>query len=533
MKTAPLIHRMEAMTANSLDLHWRFSLATIGLVAALLGSSCTGSSVEDQHAEADSWSITAWGSLYEVFPEVDILIAGEPASAHTHVTALEDFTPVVDGSVEIVLSSQTGEQVFAVSESVRPGIFNVEIRPESAGEYDLTFRIASATGREEIRGGKVRVGTADSPGGVIVAPAPKAPIDGGEPLSFLKEEQWRSDFATSWVREDSLSRSVAGLARVRPPAGGAATVTSPVDGVMLSDVWPYPGSRVEQGTPLFSVVPRVASDRSLPTLEAELASLQAELSTAQTRHARLEELYSLEATSQRELEEARARVETLEARYSAASRDFESANSARQGGVTGALTIRAPFSGEISSVSASPGETVAAGSPLARLVRTDRLWLEVFLSPQVARLLNTEMVKGVVLTFPEGPPVRFEEGLHLISVAPEMDPSTGAVTVLLEVPPTDGLILGTSAQAQILLTEAVPGIIVPTSALVDDGGVSVVYLQLSGESFARQEVQVLERQGDRLLVNRLVAGQRLVDRGGEAIRRSSLMASGESHGHVH
>ena len=73
----------------------------------------------------------------------------------------------------------------------------------------------------------------------------------------------------------------------------------------------------------------------------------------------------------------------------------------------------------------------------------------------------------------------------------------------------------------------------PASALVDDGGVAVVYLQLSGESFVRQEVHVLERQGDRLLVDRLVPGQRLVERGGEAIRRSSLMASGEAQGHVH
>jgi len=533
MKTEPLTHRMEAMTNTSADLGRRLSASTILLVAVLLVSSCTGSSVEDQHAKPESWSITAWGSLYEVFPEVDMLIAGDLATAHTHVTALEDFTPVLDGTVEIVLFSQTGEQVFAASEPVRPGIFNVEIRPETAGEFDLAFRITSAAGHEEIRGGTVRVGTAESPGGVIVAPAPKAPIDGGEPLSFLKEEQWRSDFATSWVREDSLTRSVSGLVRVRPPAGGAATVTSPVDGVLFPDVWPYPGYRVEQGTPLFSVVPRVASDRSLPTLEAELASLQAELSTARARYSRLEELYSLEATSQRELEEARARVETLKARYSAASRDFESANSARQGGASGALTIRAPFSGEIASVSASPGETVAAGNPLARLVRTDRLWLEVSLVPQVARQLDTESVSGVVLTFPEGPPIRFEEGIHLVSVAPEMDPATGTVSVLLEVPPSAGLILGTSAQAQILLAETLPGIVVPTSALVDDGGVAVVYLQLTGESFARQAVHVLKRQGDRLLLDRLVAGQRLVVRGGEAIRRSSLMASGEAQGHVH
>lgn len=533
MKMEPHTRRMAAMTSTNAETARRHSAGSMLFVAALLVSSCTGGPVEEQQGGTESWSITAWGRLYEVFPEVDPLVAGELASAHTHVTTLGDFSPMTDGTVEIVLAGPNGEQVFAASNPVRPGIFNVEIRPEATGEYDLAFRIASAAGQEEIRGGKVRVGTTQSPGGVIVAPAPKAPIDGGEPLTFLKEEQWRSDFASSWVREDSLMSSVTGLARVRPPAGGAATVTSPVDGVLRPEVWPYPGSRVEQGAALFSVVPRVASDRSLPTLEAELASLQAELATARTRYSRLEELYSLEATSQRELEEARARVETLEARYSAAARDLESANSARQGGASGALTIRAPFRGEIASVSASPGETVAAGSPLARLVRTDRLWLEVSLAPRVARQLVTDSVSGVVLTFPEGPPVRFEEGLSLVSVAPEMDPTTGTVTVLLEAPPTAGLILGTSAQAQVLLAETTPGIVVPASALVDDGGVAVVYLQLSGESFARQEVHVVERQGDRLLVDRLVPGQRLVDRGGEAIRRSSLMASGEAHGHVH
>jgi hypothetical protein len=61
----------------------------------------------------------------------------------------------------------------------------------------------------------------------------------------------------------------------------------------------------------------------------------------------------------------------------------------------------------------------------------------------------------------------------------------------------------------------------------------VVYLQLSGESFVRQEVHVQERQGELLLVEHLDPGQRLVTRGGDAIRRSSLMASGEAHGHVH
>jgi hypothetical protein len=63
--------------------------------------------------------------------------------------------------------------------------------------------------------------------------------------------------------------------------------------------------------------------------------------------------------------------------------------------------------------------------------------------------------------------------------------------------------------------------------------VTVVYLQLAGETFVRQEVSVLERQGDRVLVDHLVPGQRAVTRGGDAIRRSSLLSTGTSHGHIH
>jgi hypothetical protein len=61
----------------------------------------------------------------------------------------------------------------------------------------------------------------------------------------------------------------------------------------------------------------------------------------------------------------------------------------------------------------------------------------------------------------------------------------------------------------------------------------VVYLQLSGERFVRQEVEVVARQGAVALVEGLVAGQRLVTRGGDAIRRAALMSSGEAHGHMH
>jgi len=509
------------------------------LVALALLVGCTGPEPTETPSDStESWSVTAWGDRFEVFPEVDALVAGRAAVAHTHVTRLSDFAPVVEARVEIVLVGPSGEQVFAADQADRPGIFAIEVSPAATGEADVLFRIHDSEGTEEIRGGRVGIGSAESPGSLVRAPAPRGGSDGGEPLSFLKEQQWKSAFGTAWVREDRLARSVSGLATIRPPAGGESTVTSPMDGVVQPPVgpgrWPFVGLSVDRGASVFRVVPMVAPERSLAALEAELSTLTTELETARARFGRLQDLLALDATSEREVEEVRVRVETLGARHEAASRDLEAARSAREGGSSGrSLQLRAPFAGEIAEVHTTPGSTVSAGDALARLVRTDVVWVEVAVPPNGARRLASQGVRGLVLDDPENGPVRVEEGLSLVSIAPELSPRTGTVTVLLETPSAMGFALGSTVAAQILSAEEQSGIVVPASALVDDGGVTVVYLQLSGESFVRQEVSVLERQGDRVLVDHLLPGQRLVTRGGDAIRRSSLMASGEAQGHVH
>lgn len=510
----------------------------LSYLALVVVAGCGPSPVELPDASVDSWSVTAWGERFEVFPEVETLVAGQGSMAHTHVTHLADFSPLVEGKVEIVLVGPSSEQVFAADRPARPGIFAIEVRPSQTGEADLLFRIHDPEGTEEIRGGRVRVGTAAEPGSLLRAPAPGGGSSGGEPLSFLKEQQWKSVFATTWVQEGRLARSFAGLATFRPPAGGVSSVTAPVDGVVQPAAgfrsWPFVGLRVERGSRLFRVVPRVAPERSLATLEAELATLEAELETARARRVRLEELLALEATSKREVEEARVRAATLEVRQRAAAQDLEAARSSRGGSTSSqGIVLEAPFAGEIAAVAATPGATVAAGDSLARLVRTHPVWIEVALPPKDARRVAAVGARGIVLEDPEIGPVRIEEGLSLVSVAPELSPRTGTVAVVLEAPSSTGFALGSTVAAQVLSTEEQSGIVVPASALVDDGGVSVVYLQLSGESFVRQEVTVLARQGDLVLLDHLVPGQRLVARGGEAIRRSSLMASGEAHGHVH
>ena len=492
-------------------------------------------------APASRWAVTAWGNHFEVFPEMAALRVGEASTVLTHVTHLDTGLPLQEGRVEVVLRTSEGDEVFAADAPRRPGIFEVVVSPQREGEAELELRVNGPTHQDVLRGGKVRVGSATVRPAQLVAPAPRGASDGGEPQALTKEEQWTAELTTAWVRRGRLPQSVAGLTRVLPPAGGEATLGASVAGVVRqsrSIPWPYPGRAVTRGQALLQLVPNVAEGASLSALEAELAAVEVDLATAVARRDRLEELLTLEATSLREVEAVRSQVETLQARRTAAERDLASARSARQGGAAEGLVVRAPFDGEVAEVSVALGAAVTAGQPLVRLVRTDRIWLDVALTPSQAGQLGDAALLGMVLDDGLTRPIRIDDGVRMVSLAPELSANTGTVSLLVEAPrPEDPtavhLPLGSVWQGQVLLDGERDGVVIPTQALVDDGGITVVYLQLAGERFARQPVTVVERQGDRSLVEGLLPGQRLVVRGGDALRRASLLASGGGHGHVH
>jgi RND family efflux transporter MFP subunit len=235
----------------------------------------------------------------------------------------------------------------------------------------------------------------------------------------------------------------------------------------------------------------------------------------------LEELLELGAVSQAEVEVARARLASLEPRLAAA-----------KGGAAGNLAIRAPFDGRVAEVHITSGGAVSAGDPLVRLVRTPPIWIEAAVAPSDVTRLHQNPT-GLVLEAPGGEPVVVDRGLRLVSVSPEIDRATGTVTVILEIAQSIAYPLGSLVTAEILLPEKTPGVVVPAGAIVDDAGVPVVYVQVEGESFERREITVVARQGSSAVVDGIREDERIVVRGGAAIRRASLLSSGEVEGHVH
>ena len=507
----------------------RLALTTIVALGTL---GCPGEGAPDSpmsHAE-DNWSVTAWGERYEVFPECGPLISGQATTCNAHVTVLQGFAPLTDGAVTVVLRGSGPDLVFRQDRPKRDGIYPVEVRPPSEGIFDLLFQVDGPAGREEIAGGSVRVGTATSPGALV---ADQETANPGA-IPFLKEQQWRTAFATARVSEGTLIESIAAPARVTPQAGGEVTLTATFDAAVAPEPWPYPGLDVTKGRVVFRLQPR-AGDRSLLDLQADATSLAADVDAARRRVERLTELLRVGATSAAELERAQASLAGLEARLRSARQGVGPAGAPAGSSPDTSIAITAPWSGRVAEVSVSPGQTVTAGTSLARLVRLRPLWIVLALRPEDAARVQGRP-SGLLIRRPGSSEVMKvgSEDLRLISRSPEVDPRTASISLIVEADrsATD-LAIGSGVEADLLLEGELRGIVVPAAALIDDSGVVVAYVQIEGESFARRELRILARQGDQALVEGLRPGERLVTLGAGAIRRSSLLSSGTPEGHVH
>ena len=82
--------------------------------------------------------------------------------------------------------------------------------------------------------------------------------------------------------------------------------------------------------------------------------------------------------------------------------------------------------------------------------------------------------------------------------------------------------------------EATERLTIPASAILNESGQDVVYVQIAGETFQRRPVTVLSRSGDLVAIEgQLKAGERVVSQGASAVRAAAATPGAFGHGHAH
>ena len=208
--------------------------------------------------------------------------------------------------------------------------------------------------------------------------------DDAAAIAYLKEQQWTNAFATARVVEAEVRASIRVPATVHPLPGGEAIVAAPAAGRFTTDALLSIGTRVRAGQILGRLDPRLSAGADRATLEADVAEARAAVEAARVEQTRAEGLLAERAVPARRVEDARRTATVAEARLRAAeARLAQRDETLRTGGgaaAGNAFALRAPIAGRLAEVMATRGASYEEGAPLFRIVRTDRVELEVQVS---------------------------------------------------------------------------------------------------------------------------------------------------------
>lgn len=298
------------------------------------------------------------------------------------------------------------------------------------------------------------------------------------------------------------TRTVGG--EVVVPPGESIVVAAPVAGTVLppeGGALPFAGARVRSAQPLLRLV-ALPADRDMSRVQQELRVAQAQLEQARAEYERLEPLYADRLIPARQFESARANLVAAEAAHEVAvsqSRLVQGAATGELGGLS-ALLITAPAAGVIRSLSAASGQTVAAGTPLAEILGTERLWIRVpVYGGDAGRFdLSADVVVrglGGSGTALRGVPV---------AAPPSADATAASVNLYYEIGGDGAGALRPGERVEVILPMNAPhqaALTVPLASLVRDmSGGSWVYVRVDSQTFTRQRVDVVRIFGDRAVI---------------------------------
>jgi len=281
---------------------------------------------------------------------------------------------------------------------------------------------------------------------------------------------------------------------------------------------PIPGQRVARGDLLVTLAPALGEAGSA------YAEARGRLREAEHEYARAKRLFAVEAVPERRVHEAESRLQVA-----------REALAGLTGGDTlladGRLPIRAPLSGVVTARSIVPGARVAAGEVMFSILDPSVVWLTV----NVPAARAGDVRAGSIAHFRlEGSSHTYVTG-SMISRVSLLDSVTRTTPVTYTVPNPDGSItVGANARAAVRTGRRVTGLVIPASAILEEDGRPIVFIQVEGELFEKRELQLGAREGDRVVVmGGLAPGERVVTGAAYQVRLASLSSSVPAEGHEH
>lgn len=491
-----------------------------------------------KEVEEKTAQVTVWGDRFEIFLEHKLLVANVPTGFVTHVTDLKTGQARREGSIAFVFTPASGPPVEHVAEAPdRAGIYIPELKLPVAGSWKRAIRIPDGGAESVVELPPVTVhATAEE---ARKAPEPESP----EGITFLKEQQWKLLTGIEPVGKRRMVERLRLPATVSARPGGRAGVAPPLAGRLLAPPGkpgPALGGRVEAGELLAQIQPPL-SDLAAKFVEAEagIVRTQLALEQAELAHGRMKKLAAGQARTERELQESDFALQSAKAAHQAAlalkaAYEKSGATVRSDAGNLPVFEVRSPIAGTVTHIAAAPGEYVPADRALFTILDAGTVHLEARIpESDLARIggsrdavYETPDARGRFLAIPGG---------RVVLLGLEVDAGSRTVPLIYEAGNPEGrLRIGMALTLHLETARAEEALAIPESALVDEDGRFVAFVQASGETFQKRDLRLgIRDSGFAQVLEGLSPGERVVTRGAYAVRLASVSTSLPAHGHAH
>ncbi|MCF8242658.1 MAG: efflux RND transporter periplasmic adaptor subunit [Melioribacteraceae bacterium] len=500
----------------------RFIFISIIISALALFTGCSheheSESEEHGHEHGGAVSVTQYTDSTEIFMEYPALVINQNAEFLIHLTDLKDFKAVTEGVLIAKFKNSNGTEVTVTEEKpARDGIYIPTVSFPEAGNYTMTINLHGEQVSDVIVVDDVKVYASE-------AELPHVDEEESSGISFLKEQQWKIDFANEPVTKRKMQKSVLATGEIEAKPENYSKVTSPIAGTVLNKnntSVKSIGDYVKEGEVLLNISPSADAG-------ANIQKIKNDYLLAKSEYERVQNLYEKNAVPQKRLNEAKFEYESKKASYNSLSDQIKITE-------TG-YSVIAPISGYVEKINFNLGENLNAGQELYTIINPNRLILKANVpAAQIEAAVNSNDASFQIEGFNSSYEISDLNG-RKISVAAGLNETNRTIPVYYEFNnPQNKIKIGMFAEVYVKVGEAAVTLAIPESAIVNEDGLHTAYVQTEGESFEKRILKTGIIDDEYVeIIHGLKSGERVVTEGAYQVRLASLSPeSAIGHGHAH
>ena len=468
---------------------------------------------DDHGHEAGVLSYTLFSNEYELFVEFPALTVGQISNFAAHVTLLSSYKPISEAKLTVSIIQGNKGVRHSVEAPSSPGIFRPALQPKETGTYKMLFDLEGQSGnvRFEIPEIQVYANIEEA------AHATEKEVS-EEAISYLKEQAWKSEFATQEVSLQPFYSVIHTSAKVKGQPQSSVALNAQTEGQV--NVIAVLGQSIKKG----GLLAVIASSGIENNLNIKLKESRIGFEKSKADFIRTKPLVEKKVISQKDFLQIESQYKQDSLRY------FQLANQVSQNG----FKVLSPIDGYVSIVNVSNGQFVDKSSVIMHIASKNQLLIEAFVNQA-----DFQKVSGVFdanFSFADNrESVTLKEiNGRLTSNNAFVNENTTRIPVIFSAENNGKLMPGMFLEAFLKTAKKDSALVVPLSSIIEEQGLYYVFVQTGGESFVKRNVELANKDGIHTeIISGLSVGERIVTKGAYQIKLASMAGDLPLHGHTH